>query len=123
MENQTPPTTPHAATPIAASPQTLEAAAAYNQALAAVEALLLSSPQKETKTSKKCNIYSCAAGGAQAPRSFRDCRKSFSQSLSAIESSISKPTKRKWSEVEQMTLADASPVPPSSSTRDIKSCN
>ncbi len=119
----TPPTTPQATTPIDASPQTLEAAAAYTQALAAVEALLLSSPQKKTMTSKACYISSCAAGGAQAPRSIRDCWKSFSRNLSAIESSTPIPSKRKWSEVEQMTLTDASSVPPDLSTRDANSEN
>jgi len=54
MENKTPPTTPRVGTPLAASPQSLLEANAYNdamQAVAAMAALTMSSPQKSKATS------------------------------------------------------------------------
>ena len=120
-------TTPQARTPIHGSQSILDGAAAYNQALAAVEKLKLGSPSKEPQKSKACKASLCAAGGgaaqasrsaqaAQASRTDRDGCRYFSKCLLSCESSTTRPQKRRWSEVEQFAQADASSVPSSPST-------
>ena len=121
-------TTPHATTPIHGSQQILDAAAAYNQALAALETLILASPSIEAQQSKACEASLCAAGGgaAQASRAGLDCWKSFSKRLSAGKYPTPRPPrpqKRRWSEVVQLASADASPAPSAPSTRDANSRN